>query len=57
MAVNLENSLVVIDLEKVSFILIPKECNAKKHSNYCTDEYISHALRVMLKGRLQQYVN
>ena len=39
---------------------IPKEGNAKEHSNYCTIALISHAGKVMLKilqARLQQYVN
>ena len=47
-------------LEKVSFISIPKKCNAKECSNYCTTALISHASKVMLKilqARLQQYVN
>ena len=45
---------------KVVFILIPKKCNAKECSNYCTIALISHASKVMLKilqARLQQYVN
>ena len=46
-------------LEKVSFIPIPKEDNAKECSNYHTIALISHASKVMLKilqVRLQQYV-
>ena len=42
------------------FILIPKNHNAKKCSNYYTIALISHASKVMLKilqARLQQYVN
>ena len=42
------------------FISIPKKCNAKECSNYCTIALISHASKVMLKilqARLQQYVN
>ena len=31
------------------FIPIPKKCNAKECSNYCTIELISHASKVMLK--------
>ena len=47
-------------LEKVSFISIPKKCNAKECTNYHTIALISHASKVMLKilqDRLQQYVN
>ena len=60
MPVNLENSAVVIGLEKVSFHSNPKKGNAKECSNYCTIALISHASKVMLKvlqARLQQYVN
>ena len=42
------------------FISIPKKCNTKEFSKYCTIALISHASKVMLKilqGRLQQYVN
>ena len=42
------------------FIPIPKNCNAKECSNYCTIALISHASKVMLKilqARLQQYMN
>ena len=42
------------------FIPIPKKCNAKECSNYCTIALISHASKVMLKilqVSLQQYVN
>jgi len=42
------------------FIPIPKKCNAKECSNYCTIALISHASKVRLKilqARLQQYVN
>ena len=41
-------------------IPIPKKCNAKECSNYCTTALISHASKVMLKilqMKLQQYVN
>ena len=47
-------------LEKVRFIPIPKEGNAKECSNYCTITLISQANKVMLKileARLQQYMN
>ena len=39
------------------FIPIPKKGNAKECSNYGTIALISHASKVMLKIRLQQYVN
>ena len=64
MPANLENSVVALGLEKVSFIPIPKKGNAKECSNYHTTAskvmLISHASKVMLKilqARLQQYVN
>ena len=60
MPANLENSVVATELEKVSFIPIPKKGNAKECSNYNTVALISHADKVMLKilqARLQQYVN
>ena len=60
MPANLENSAVATGLEKVSFIPIPKQGNAKECSNYRTIALISHASKVMLKilqARLQQYVN
>ena len=60
MPANLENSAVATGLEKVSFIPIPKEGNAKERSNYCTIALISHASKLMLKilqARLQQYMN
>ena len=46
--------------KRSGFITIPKKCNAKECSNYCTILFISHAGKVMLKTlpmRLQQYVN
>ena len=46
--------------KRSGFITIPKKCNAKEYSNYCTILFISHAGKVMLKTlpmRLQQYVN
>ena len=49
MPANLENSAVARGLTKVSFIPIPKKCNAKECSNYCTIALISHASKVMLK--------
>ena len=60
MPANLENSTVVIGLEKVSFHPVPKKGNAKECSNYHTIALISHASKVMLKilqARLQQYMN
>ena len=60
MPANLENSAVATGLEKVSFLLNPKEGNVKEFSNYHTTALISHASKVMLKifqARLQQYVN
>ena len=42
------------------FIPIPKKGIAKECSNYCTNAFISHASKVMLKilqGRLQEYLN
>ena len=60
MTANLENSAMAIGWEKVSFIPVPKEGNAKECSNYRTIARISHASKVMLKilqARLQQHVN
>ena len=60
MPANLEISAVTTGLEKSVFIPIPKKCNAKECSNYCTISLISHASKVMLKilqARLQQYIN
>ena len=48
------------DWKRSVFIPIPKKCNSKECSNYCTIALISHACKVMLKilqARLQQYVN
>ena len=60
MPANLENSAVATGLERSVFIPIPKKCNAKECSNYCTIALISHASKVTLKilqARLQQYMN
>ena len=38
------------------FIPIPKKGNAKECSN-CTIAFISHASKVILQARLQQYMN
>ena len=46
--------------KKSVFIPIPKKCNPKECSNYCTIALISHASKAMLKilqARLQQYMN
>ena len=51
---------MALGLEKVSFHCNPKEGQAKEGSDYCTDELISHANKVLLKilqGRLHQYMN
>ena len=48
------------DWKRSVFILIPKKCNAKECSKYCTIALISHASKVMLKilqARLQQNVS
>ena len=60
MSVNLENSAVATELEKMRFIPIPKKGNAKECSNYCTTALISHDSKVILKilqARLQPYLN
>ena len=60
MPANLKNSAMATRLEKSVFIPIPKKGNAKKCSDYCTNELISHASKVMLKilhARLQPYMN
>ena len=48
------------DCKRSVFMPIPKKCNAKECSNYCTIALNSHASKVMLKilqARLQPYVN
>ena len=58
MPANLDNSAGATGLERLVFIPIPKESNAKECSNYHTIALISHANKVMLKIlqiRLQQY--
>ena len=48
------------DWKRSVFIPIPKKCNAKECSDYCTIAFTSHASKVMLKilqARLQQYMN
>ena len=49
MPTNLENIAMAAGLEKVSFISIPKKCNAKECSNYRIIALISHASKVMVK--------
>ena len=46
--------------KKSVYIAIPKKCNVKECSNYCTITLTSHASKVMfriLQARLQQHVN
>jgi len=60
MPTNLENSAVVIELERSVFIPISKKGNAKERSNYCTIALIPHTSKAILKilqARLQQYMN
>ena len=48
------------DWKRSVFIPIPKKCNAKECSNYCTIALIPHGNKVILKilqGRLQWYMN
>ena len=45
------------DWKRSVFIPVPKKGNAKECSNYCTIALISHASKVILQARLQQYVN
>ena len=57
MSANLENSAMVIGMEKLSFHSNPKE---EKCQRIFTLLHISHATKVMLRilqVRLQQYVN
>ena len=60
MPANLENSAVATGLEKVSFIPVPKNGDARECSHYHTIALISHSSKVMLKivqVRLKQYMN
>ena len=60
MPANLEHSAAATGLERLVFIPISKNSNAKEYSNYLTTALISHASKVMLKillVGLQQYVN
>ena len=60
MPANLEHSAAATGLERLVFIPISKNSNAKEYSNYLTIALISHTSKVMLKtlqARLQQYLN
>ena len=60
MPANLENSAKAKHLKKSVFIPFTKKGKAKKYSDYCTTELISHASKVMLKilqARIQQYMS
>ena len=45
------------DCKRSVSIPIPKKGNAKECPNYCTTALISHATKIMLQARLQQYMN
>ena len=47
MPATLENSAMVTEQEKVTFISIPKEDNDKECSNYCSIVLISHVSKVV----------
>ena len=57
MPANLENSAVATGLEKVNFHSNSKERQYQGMVNYHTIALISHANKIILKARLQQYVN
>ena len=60
MTAHLENSVVAIGLEKVSFHSNPKERQCQRMFKLLTNALISYASKVMLKilqARLQQYMN
>ena len=60
MLANLENLVVAIGLEKVSFHSNLEERQCQGCSNYCAIALISHTSKVMLKilqARLQQCMN
>ena len=57
MSANLENRAVATGLEKVNFIPIPKQGNAKEWSNYQMIVLILHDMLKILQTRFQQYVN
>ena len=57
MPANLENSTVATGLEKVSFHSNSKERQHQRMLNYSTTALTSHARKVILQARLQQYVN
>ena len=59
-SVNDQFCLLYSLLERSVFIPVPKKCNAKECSNYCTIALISQASKVMIKilqARFQQYMN
>ena len=45
------------DWKRLVLIPIPKKSNAKEYSNYHTIALISHASKIILQARLQEYVN
>ena len=57
MPANLENSAGATGLQKVSFYSNTKKGNATECSNYHTIALTSHASKVILQARLQQYMN
>ena len=60
MSANLENSVVALGLEKVSFHSSPKERQCQRMLKLPPIALISHTSKVMLKilqDRLQQYMN
>ena len=57
MSANLENSAVATVLEKVSLHASPQKGNTRECSNYHTIAFISHASKIILQARLQQYAN
>ena len=44
-------------MEKVSLHASPQKGNTRECSNYHTIAFISHASKIILQARLQQYVN
>ena len=58
MPADLENFAVATGLfSSGQFSFQSQRGNAKECSNYCTIALISHANKIILKARLQQYVN
>ena len=57
---NLENAAVATGLENISFYSNHKGRQCQRMFKYCTNVFISHASKVMIKifqARLQQYMN